>query len=166
MHRGCKQNQFLWESLDLVNTTLLFMEAIMPVWKTHCWEKSATFEVKQMEDVPLPWWRMKVWDRHAVHRPKEFWGVFSNFPFFFSLLFCVRVRAGEVAEHITTDDSEVRVSTQLWSLFLAQHFQLQNTGQTQGYCCHIYLRGDSHERRGTESTRGTAHTLTISQPIC
>lgn len=55
---------------------------------------------------------------------------------------------GEVMEHITMHDTKVKVSTKLWSLFLVQHFQLQNTGQIQGYCCHTYLGGDNHERKG------------------
>lgn len=84
----------------------------------------------------------------TVQRPKRVLGVFSHLPFFFLFFHLSKVRAGEFTERITTDDSEGRVSTKLWSLFLTQHFQLQNTGQIQGYCCHIYLGGDNHERKG------------------
>jgi len=82
----------------------------------------------------------------TVQRLKRTLRGFQSFTFFY--LICLRVRAGEVTKHITMDDSKVRVSTKLWSLFLTQHFQLQNTGQIQGYFCHTYLGGDNHETKG------------------
>lgn len=104
---------------------------------------------------------VKLHFRNHGPETKQFHGVFNHLTSFIWL----RMRAGEATGNVAVDNSEVRDYIKLWSLLLTQCFQLQNSGQILGYCCHIHLGGDNHGREDRKFTRGILHTSSFSQPI-
>lgn len=98
----------------------------------------------------------------SLSRDQNFFMGFQSFEFFSFI--CLKVRAGEVTENITMDSREARDATKLWRVFLTQHFLLQNSGQIQGYCCHIHLGGDNSERKDirVQCTHFHFHSLLYS----